>query len=282
MDLRCSVSSDYYEFISPEAAVKAFSKAGFPCMELGLSHSKCLLARDGTPEQNGARFAAFARDFDFTIPQGHLDLDMELTEQADVDVLKRWLELFYGAGVKAAVLHATGAYDQPYEKQLELRSAAIRQLDDHIRGTDMTICLENLFTKPMIRTVDGILGLIEASGGSERLGVCLDIGHLHRARSHGLTDQTATEFIQKAGKRLKALHIHDNHGELDDHLFPFAENGLDWKEFTQALAASGYQGLFNLEIHTEAHGAPPAVQAMKLRYAKQLCDYLQSDEFING
>lgn len=282
MELRCSVASDFNYRLSPEAAVEEYLAAGFVCMELGQGHSKNLLFRDGTPEQNGRAFARFAEDRGFTVPQGHLDLDMELTEPADVDILKRWLDLFHGVGVKAAVLHATGAYDQPYEQQLELRSAAIRQLLDHIRGTDMTICLENLFSKPMIRTADGILELIEACGGSEQLGICLDIGHLHRVRSHGLTEQTATEFIQKAGKRLKALHIHDNHGDLDDHLFPFTDKGLDWKEFMQALSVSGYKGLFNLEIHTESHGVPTAVRALKLRYARQLCDYLLSEAFING
>lgn len=282
MDLRCSVASDFYMAVSPEETVRDFSRAGFPCMELGLTHAKTLLARSGTPEENGAHFAAYALDYDLTIPQGHLDLDAVLTDQADVDNLKRWLELFYGAGVKAAVLHATGADDQPHEKQLELRSAAIRQLEAHIRGTDMVICLENLFSKPMIRIADGILELIEVCGGSEQLGICLDIGHLHRVRSHGLTEQTATEFIQKAGSRLKALHIHDNHGDLDDHLFPFTQNGLDWKEFMQALEASKYQGLFNLEIPAEAYGVPTPVLPMKLRYARQLCDYLQSDLFIHG
>lgn len=280
MDLRCSVASDFYAGISPEETVKDISRANYPCMELGVYHANALLERPGTPEENGARFAAFARDYDLTIPQGHLDLDADLTDRADVDNLKRWLELFHGAGVKAAVLHAAGADDLPYEKQLELRSAAIRELEAHIRGTDMVICLENLFSKPMIRTVDGILGLIDACGNGEQLGICLDIGHLHRVRSHGLTDQTATEFIQKAGSRLKALHIHDNHGELDDHLFPFTQNGLDWKEFMQALAASDFRGLFNLEIPAEAYGVPRPVLAMKLHYGRQLCDYLQSDEFI--
>ena len=281
MQLRCSVASGYNAFLTPEQAVEEFLAAGFHHMELGHAHSHALLERHGSPEEIGKTFAAFAADRGFAIPQGHLNLDMELTRQADLDTLKRWLELYHGIGIKAAVLHAIGEEDAPQEKQLELRSAALEQLVAHIRGTDMTICLENLFSKPLLRTADTLLQLIGAAGGSGHLGICLDIGHLHRTRSHGLTQQTATEFIQKAGSRLQALHIHDNHGVLDDHLLPFTQNGLDWKEFMQALQESGYKGLFNLEILSESPGTPPTVRAMKLRYARQLCDYLQSDEFMN-
>ena len=109
----------------------------------------------------------------------------------------------------------------PYEKQLALRGAAIAQLEQHIRGTGIVICLENLFSKPMLRSADGILELIEAAGNGPQLGVCLDIGHLHRVRSHGLCSDSSRDFIRKAGSRLKALHVHDNLGDTDDHLLPF-------------------------------------------------------------
>lgn len=277
-----SVSSDYFNILSPEETVDAFCEAGYHCMELGIGHGKKLLARQGSPEKIGADFAAYAADKGFAMPQGHIELELDICDPKDVDALKIWLDLFCAAGVKAAVLHATGALEESYERQLELRSATLRKLNDYLSDTDMTICLENLFNKPMVRSVDGINELIEASGGGEHLGICLDIGHLHRTRSHGLTEQTSTEFIRKAGSRLKALHIHDNHGVTDDHLLPFTHKGLDWKEFMRALAENGYEGLFNLEIHTETYGVPLAVRSMKLAYVRELSNYLLSDEFINS
>lgn len=282
MKLPVSVSSDFYGNLSPEETVDAFLDAGFGCMELGIGHSKRLLARQGSPERLGMEFAAYAADKGFAMPQGHIELELDICDPKDVDTLKIWLDLFCGAGVKAAVLHATGALEASYERQLELRSATLRQMNDYLAGTDMVICLENLFSKPMVRDVDGINELIEASGGGAHLGICLDIGHLHRTRSHGLTQQTSAEFIRKAGSRLKALHIHDNHGVTDDHLLPFTHNGLDWKAFMKALSESGYEGLFNLEIHTESYGVPHAVRSMKLGYVRELAGYLLSEEFICG
>lgn len=273
MKLSLSVSSDYLSNLSPEAAVDTFDQAGFSFMELGMGHGKNLLAREGSPEKIGIGYAAYAADKGFAMPQGHL-IDVDLCAPGNLDLMKRWLDLFLGAGVKQSVLHAFGALDQPLAYQREHCSEALRKLTDHLAGTDMTICLENLFSKPLVRDADGILDLIRASGSGEHLGVCLDIGHLHRLRSHGLTEQTATEFIAKAGDRLKALHIHDNHGDTDDHLLPFTDRGLDWAEFMQALSANGYKGLFNFEIHMEARGVPSPVRILKLGYVRTLADYL--------
>lgn len=282
LNIPYSVWSGMFNDLSPEQAVDELSSAGFRYAELSLEHGIDMLAqREGTPAQIGAALKQYAAERGFAFIQGHLNMDLELDNPTDVEELKRWLEMFAALGIKSAVLHATGAYDEPYEKQLEVRSAAIRELVEHIKDTDLVICLENLVSKPMVRTVDGILELIEACGGGEHLGICLDIGHLHRANFHGLTTQTSREFVAKAGDKLKALHIQDNHGENDDHLLPFTANGLKWKMLMQALEASGYDRLFNMELPGEAF-APLAVRRMKVRYAKQLTEYMFSDEFIHG
>ena len=281
MKLPISVSTDFFSGLEPEEMVLELKKAGLSHGELGISHGKKLLKRGGDGETLGRQLAQFGKDRDLHFPQGHLDMDLDLCTREGLDGLKTWLDLFHGAGVKAAVLHANGADEESLERQLELRSNAIRELVKHIEGTDMVICLENLVSKPLIRTVDGILKLIEAAGGSEQLGVCLDIGHLHRARSLGLTEMDSPEFIGKAGKRLKALHVHDNLGVNDDHLLPFVPNGLNWKRFVASLEANDYRGLFNFEIHGEAKGTPLEVLRAKLVCARQIGHYLLSDEFIH-
>lgn len=277
MDLMPSVSSDYFAALTPEETVEEYLAAGFCRMELGITHTNALLKRQGSPESVGREFAAWAANRGLRIGQGHLDLDMELTVEKDLDMLKRQLELYAGLGIRAAVLHATGAYEEPYEKQLALRGAAIAQLERHIHGTDIVICLENLFSKPMLRSADGILELIEAAGNGPQLGVCLDIGHLHRVRSHGLCADSSRDFIRKAGSRLKAIHVHDNLGDTDDHLLPFVAGGLNWPLFMDALRENGFEGLFNMEIHGVSNGMPMEVKRLNLRHAKALAEYLLSD-----
>lgn len=278
MELRTAVYSGFFSDLSPEAAIDELVRGGFYYTELDMVLGKVLLQRSGTPEQIGKNLRDYAADRGLTIPQGHLD-EPDICTQEGLDLLKKWLELFHGAGIHAAVIHVNGVEDLPFEEQLRLRSRALETLVHHIEGTDMVICVENLASKPMIRTAQGINTLIDAAGGGPHLGICLDIGHLHRCNCHGWANQTSTEFIQVAGSRLQALHVHDNLGDTDDHLFPLIKKGLDWKEFMAALAGSGYTGLYNLEIPGEA-SCPLEARRIKLRYARALADYLLSDSFI--
>ena len=276
MQIPFSISTGYFYDLSPEACVDELVKADFTCSEFGLEHGITLLARGGSAEQLGKALRSYAEDQGLSFPQGHLDLNLDLCQ--DVDMFKTWLDLFHSLGIKAAVIHANGAADLSYEVQLEKRSAALRQLTDHIKGTGMTICLENLFSHPMLNTADTLLELLEAAG-SDGLGICLDIGHLHRVASHGITKQTSREFIEKCGSRLKALHVHDNMGVNDDHLFPFCTHGLDWKMFITALQENNYSGIFNMELPGESH-APLEVRRLRLNYLHQLHQYLFSDNFL--
>jgi sugar phosphate isomerase/epimerase len=277
MNAHISVWSGYFGDLSPEEAVDELVAAGFSCAEFSIEHGIQLLERPGTPLEKGKALKEYAAQRGLAFLQGHLDLDLDMI--LDNDALKDWLDLFWGLGIKAAVLHATGAKKAPHQEQLALRAEALKKLQSHIAGRDMTICLENLFSNTMVNTADGILELIHAAGDTQ-LGVCLDIGHLHRVRCHGKTNQTIREFITKAGSRLKALHIHTNNGDLDDHLLPYSGmNGLDWKEAMAALREVDYQGLFNMELNGEAK-APLAVRRMKLRYARELAQYLLSDGFL--
>ena len=277
MNMPFSVSSGFFYDLSPEAAVDEFAAAGYTHCEFGLEHGIPLLQRCGDAEALGRQLRSYAEDKGLVFPQGHLDLNLELCR--DVDMFKTWLDLFHGLGIRACVLHANGAAELCYQAQLAQRAAALRQLTDHIRGTNMVICLENLFSHPMLNTADTLLELLEAAGGAH-LGICLDIGHLHRVNSHGKSNQTSREFIEKCGNRLQALHVHDNMGVNDDHLFPFCPNGLNWRMFVNALLDNHYEGLFNMELPGESN-APLEVRRLRLQHARDLHAFLFSDAFLN-
>jgi len=119
---------------------------------------------------------------------------------------------------------------------------------------------------------------------SEQLGICLDTGHLHLANAQGKTAQSQREFIVKAGRRLKALHIANNNGICDLHLLPFnCSHGIHWDEVVRALIDVGYNGIFNLEISGEHSSVtcPDKVREIKLVYIRKLLDYMLSEEFIS-
>ena len=77
--------------------------------------------------------------------------------------------------------------------------------------------------------------------GSERFGVCLDVGHA------ALVSQDPAEMIYTLGnKYLFATHMHDNTTLSDDHMIP-GYGKLDWISIGKALNDIGYEGVFNYE-----------------------------------
>lgn len=130
------------------------------------------------------------------------------------------------------------------------------------------MCLENLGKTSVTKNADDLLYLIDRIG-SDRFGICLDTGHLN------LADKDQRTFILKAGDKLKALHIADNHGELDDHLMPFNGGEIDFTEVVKALKEIHYQGIFNLEIPGERR-VPLVLRDAKIQYVKVAYEYLMS------
>jgi len=266
----------YYEF-TPEEAISHFAASGWENVELSYEHTQDLLQRGGSVEATGNNFIQFAHDNGVNIPQAHLALQIDIVDNAGnrvTDELKRWLDLYMAMGVRSAVLHPGGHIAGRKEPNLtmdgifERRVEALRILTEHIKGTDMSICLENV---GYIGSCEELNALIDPIGDAH-LGICLDTGHLnlsyHRADAC-LPIYKQGHFIRTAGKRLKALHVHDNDGTRDMHVMPYTYGNINFKEVMDALREIGYDGLFNLEIPGEARDVRlDLAYPLRMRYAK--------------
>ncbi len=87
------------------------------------------------------------------------------------------------------------------------------------------------------------------------LKACLDFGHLHTL---GLDPRG---FVTALGDKLVHVHLHDNHGEGDEHL-PLGQGTLDWKGALGALREAGYRGTVILEI-PDLEGLVGSVEAVR-------------------
>lgn len=74
----------------------------------------------------------------------------------------------------------------------------------------------------------------------DMLVACLDVGH------SSIAGREAQDCIRVLGKRLGALHIHDNDYLDDMHTLPGLSE-MNWEEITKALAEIKYKGDFTLE-----------------------------------
>lgn len=76
--------------------------------------------------------------------------------------------------------------------------------------------------------------------GSDRIGALLDIGHA------ALVTGDVPKSIRTLGKRLKALHVHDNDLVDDLHVLPFSSK-IDFDAVAAALREVGYAGDMTFE-----------------------------------
>ena len=274
--MKLSVWSSYYVALSPEDAVLEFEKHGYNYCELSDEHALVLMDR-GDVTEVGKQFKVFADKHNVNFLQGHLILRVKICERDQLDLLKKQLDLFNAIGIKNAVLHCDSLErygEVPLEEKLQKNIAALRELTDHIKDTDMVICLENLREPSITTSADDLLYFIDAIG-SKNLGICLDTGHLNLSKN-----PNQAEFIRKAAKHIKALHIADNEGKTDQHMMPFGRGTVNIREVITEMKKIGYEGLYNLEIPGEGGRTPHEVKGFKLDYIKKVFDYLDRETSI--
>ncbi|MBN8215691.1 MAG: sugar phosphate isomerase/epimerase [Spirochaetes bacterium] len=259
---------------TPEEMVKTFAAKGWNHLEFSDEHGKALLDRGGAPEAVGAQLRRFAEGEGVFFPQGHLWLVADLAAQdggKSLDLLKRWLDLYGALGIQAAVLHPGAGELQRSgaspEAVFEARTKALGILTAHLGNAPLRIALENI--PGLAPRIDDLIPLVD-SVGEAHVGICLDTGHLHLGKGD------PADFVQRAGRRLIALHIADNEGQSDQHLMPYGRGTVDWKAFAAAVKKIGYAGLWNLEIPGE-NRCPLPIRLMKLDYYKKAMEYMMGE-----
>lgn len=266
--MRISMWTSFLFEEGPEGAVRTLREHGYECAELSDEHGKMLLDR-GDPERTGREFKAFCDSLGFTLPQGHFSLHAAIDHadparrRKEIDGLKRWCVLFNALGIKAGVLHPAGLKTEG-RANLPLIADALQELLEFSDGMSFTICLENLIVS--FGSFEELDELIRQVPSGERLGICLDTGHL------SWNGGSPAEFARKAGGRLRALHITDCLMAGDarfDHIFPYSLGNIDWPELIHALREIRYGGIFNYEVPRERRAPPPILRA-KLDYGLAL------------
>ena len=83
------------------------------------------------------------------------------------------------------------------------------------------------------------------------------------------TMQNQCESIRLLGSTLKATHIADNRGVVDDYLLPFS-GIIDWYTLVDALKEIEYTGAFSFEVHNATKNYPPQLRKPLLELSYQI------------
>ncbi|MGA8043249.1 MAG: TIM barrel protein, partial [Terracidiphilus sp.] len=146
---------------------------------------------------------------------------------------------------KNIVVHLGEKTDTWSQRALENAETALEHLGAFARPLGVRILVENLLNEP---TTPEHLMLILEMGHLHQAGLCLDLGHAHMME--GVAQALAT-----MGPRIASVHVHDNHGVKDEHLWP-GEGTIDWAATMQGIRALPEPPAMVLELDSkfgEAH-----------------------------
>jgi len=155
-----------------------------------------------------------------------------------MDEVKRALETAEQIPLRLMVVHLGDREDTWSPRALEYSLTALEHLRAFANPLGVKLAVENLqndVTRP-----EHIREILH-TGHFKDIGVCLDTGHAHLGGGVKETIAELREFIRTA-------HLHDNHGNKDEHLWP-GEGDIAWEEAMQELKSAPQTPAGVLEIH---------------------------------
>ncbi len=126
--------------------------------------------------------------------------------------------------------------DQWLENSLRTWGALLSRAGD----IPALLVLENVYEKGP-RQLHRLL----TSLSSPQCGFCFDTGHFNVFAREPLTD-----WIDTMAPFLRQVHLHDNHGQADEHL-AVGDGSFPFGEFSRMLREKGLCPIFTIEAHNE-------------------------------
>jgi len=156
-----------------------------------------------------------------------------------MDEVKRALEAAEQVPFSHLILHLGDRGDTWSPRTLEHAMTAVEHLRAFARPLGVQILLENL-EKNEVAEPQNLMEILSV-GHFDDIGICLDVGHAHLGDG-------ILPAIDTMGARIRSVHVHDNLGDKDAHLWP-GDGTIVWPETMQALGALARPPAAVLEIH---------------------------------
>ena len=167
-------------------------------------------------------------------------VDVEKSRRIDsMDEVKRALEAAEQVPFSHLILHLGDRGETWSPRTLEHALTAVEHLRAFARPLGVQILLENL-EKNEVAQPENLMEILSV-GHFDDIGICLDVGHAHLGEG-------ILPAIDTMGPRIRSVHVHDNAGDKDAHLWP-GDGTIAWPETMQALGALAKPPATVLEIH---------------------------------
>jgi sugar phosphate isomerase/epimerase len=187
--------------------------------------------------------------------------DTERVRRLDaVDEIKRVLDLAEHLHFRYLVQHLGGSRDSADPRRFDAAYSSLEHLHIFAKQRGVTIALEN--TPGELATPANLRQFIADTRLTD-LRLCFDAGHAHIGDGVLNSFEIMRELVVSA-------HIHDNHGEKDEHLAP----GLGTVDWAAALPLISKAPLV-LELKEQPGWAEPAPSSVALDVTREAFDFLE-------
>jgi sugar phosphate isomerase/epimerase len=173
---------------------------------------------------------------------------------AAVDEVKRALDLADSFPFRFAVQHLGVGFDDEWSmRKVDAAFSSLEELKSFGRQRGVEILVENIPNAlSSAQKLNEFFQLTHLN-----LGVCFDVGHANLMEGV----EAAFELLED---RICSLHVHDNDGSKDKHLFPgfHKEGTVDWKRTMELLRRGADKYPLLLELKEDPSMSDPLGKAI--------------------
>ena len=182
-----------------------------------------------------------------------------------MDELKRVIDVADDLPYARLILHMGGSRETADQRKQDAAFSSLEHLVLHARHSGVTICVENTLSE--MGSPDYLRAFVEETRLTG-LRFNFDIGHAH------LAEFPEEERLEKSFAPMKDLvssvHLHDNHGEKDEHLPPY-DGSIHWPGAIKLLKSASQNGLpLVLELKEKSGPEAPTVNEQLVAARKSL------------
>ncbi len=171
-----------------------------------------------------------------------------------LDEIKRALDIAETIPFRYLIQHlgVTGAeYD---EARIDAGFSSLEEISLFARARGVEVLLEN--TQNRLASAERLLLFLQVT--HLKLGFCFDVGHAN------MNEGVAAAFGLMENQ-IRSVHLHDNDGKSDGHLFPLnGEGTVDWKKTMDLLRTRPDQYPLVLELREVPEVANPIEAASEI------------------
>jgi sugar phosphate isomerase/epimerase len=187
-----------------------------------------------------------------------------------MDELKRAIDVADDLPFPRMIFHMGGSRETPDLRKRDAAFSTLEHLILHARHASVNICIENT-TSEM-----GAPSFLRSFADDTRLPLRFnfDIGHAYLA--DGAAEERIEASFAPLRERVASAHIHDNHGEKDEHLPPY-DGSIDWAAAVKTLKSASEPNLpLMLELKEKIGPDAPSAQ-VQLEAARKAMDRFEEE-----